>query len=108
MNLIQSICCFFSSRCAGGAVEPKKTDQDDYVETRDAGTAPPPPRPGTPETEDSLRSRPLNLPAAGIAASKRAISGRHVICAVQMSSGSARPRTALRQPYQPATTGDAF
>ena len=38
MNLIQSICCFFSSRCASGAVEPKKADQDGYVETRDAGT----------------------------------------------------------------------
>jgi len=58
MNLIQSICCFFSSRCASGAAEPKKADQDGYVETRDAGTAPPPPRPVTPETEDALRGRP--------------------------------------------------
>jgi len=58
MNLIQSICCFFSSRCASGAADPKKADQDGYVETRDAGTAPPPPRPATPETEDSLRGRP--------------------------------------------------
>jgi hypothetical protein len=57
MNLIQSICCFFSSRCASEAVEPTKADQD-YVGTRDAGTAPPPPRPTTPETEDSLRGRP--------------------------------------------------
>jgi hypothetical protein len=56
MNLVQSICCFFSSRCASGAAEPKKADQD--VETRDAGTAPPPPRRATPETEDSLRGRP--------------------------------------------------
>jgi hypothetical protein len=31
MNLIQSICCFFSSRCASEAVEPKKADQDGYV-----------------------------------------------------------------------------
>jgi len=34
MNLIQSICCFFSSRCASEVVEPKKADQDGYVETR--------------------------------------------------------------------------
>jgi hypothetical protein len=34
MNLIQSICCFFSSRCAGGEAESKKADQDGY--TRDA------------------------------------------------------------------------
>jgi hypothetical protein len=46
MNLIQSICCFFSSRCASGA-EPKKAD----VETHDLGTAPPPRRPATPDTE---------------------------------------------------------
>ena len=58
MNLIQSICCFFSSRCASEAVEPKKADQDGYVKTRDAGTAPQPPRPATPETEDSRRGRP--------------------------------------------------
>ena len=32
MNLIQSICCFFSSRCASGA-EPKKADRDSSVET---------------------------------------------------------------------------
>jgi len=50
MNLIQSICCFFSGRCARGA-EPKKADRDGYVETPDVGTAPPPPRPATPETE---------------------------------------------------------
>ena len=50
MNLIQSICCFFSSRCASGAADPKKADQDGYVETRDVGAAPPPPRPATPET----------------------------------------------------------
>ena len=31
MNLIQSICCFFSSRCASGAAEPKKADQDGYA-----------------------------------------------------------------------------
>ena len=46
MNLIQSIRCFFSSRCASGA-EPKKADQDGYVETPDVATAPPPPRPAT-------------------------------------------------------------
>ena len=50
MNLIQSICCFFSSRCASGA-EPKKADRDGSVETPDVGTAPPPRRPATPETE---------------------------------------------------------
>jgi len=50
MNLMQSICCFFSSRCASGA-EPKKADRDGYVETPDVGTAPPPPRPATPETK---------------------------------------------------------
>jgi hypothetical protein len=52
MNLIQSICCFFSSQCASGP-EPKKADRDGYVETSDGGTAPPPPRPTTPETEVS-------------------------------------------------------
>ena len=46
MNLIQSICCFFSSRCANRA-EPKKAD----VETPDPGTA----RPATPETEVAIR-----------------------------------------------------
>ena len=57
MNLIQSICCFFSSRCASGAAEPKKADQDGYA--RDAATAPSsPPRPATPETEDSASRRP--------------------------------------------------
>jgi len=35
MNLIQSICCFFSGRCASGTAEPKKADQDGYA--RDAG-----------------------------------------------------------------------
>ena len=39
MNLIQSICCFVSRRC-GSKAAPKKADQDGYVETRDAGTAP--------------------------------------------------------------------
>jgi hypothetical protein len=53
MNLVQSICCFFSSQRASEVVEPKKADQDRYVETRDAGTAPQPPRPATPETENS-------------------------------------------------------
>ncbi len=52
MNLVQSICCFFSSQRASEVVEPK-ADQDRYVETRDAGTAPQPPRPATPETENS-------------------------------------------------------
>jgi hypothetical protein len=52
MNLVQSICCFFSSRCASGAVEPKKADQHGHA--RNAATAPPSqPRPATPETEDS-------------------------------------------------------
>ena len=37
MNLIQSICCFFSSRCASEAADPKKADQDRYA--RDAATA---------------------------------------------------------------------
>jgi hypothetical protein len=60
MNLIQSICCFFSSRCASETAEPKKVDQDGYVETRDAGTAPPPPRPATPETEDSGSGSAMN------------------------------------------------
>ena len=56
MTLIQSICCFFSGRCASGAAEPKKADQDVYA--RDAATAPSsPPRP-TPETEDSASLRP--------------------------------------------------
>jgi hypothetical protein len=50
MNLVQSICCFFSSRCASGA-EPKKADRNGSVETPDVGTAPPPRRPATPETE---------------------------------------------------------
>jgi hypothetical protein len=49
MNLIQSICCFFSSRCGSGAADAKKSDQDGYVEPRDARTAPPPPRPATPK-----------------------------------------------------------
>jgi hypothetical protein len=40
MNLIQSICCFFSSRCASGA-EPKKADRGGSVETADVDTAPP-------------------------------------------------------------------
>ena len=31
MNLIQSICCFFSGRCASGAAESKKADQDGYA-----------------------------------------------------------------------------
>ena len=57
MNLIQSICCFFSSRCTSAAAEPKNADQDGYVQTRDAATAPPPPRPATPETQDSLLGR---------------------------------------------------
>jgi hypothetical protein len=48
MNLIQSICCFFSGRCGSGAAE-----EGGYAETRHAGAAPPPPRPATPETEDS-------------------------------------------------------
>ena len=48
MNLIQSICCFFSSRCASGA-EPKKADRNSSVETPDVGTAPSPRRPATPE-----------------------------------------------------------
>jgi len=57
MNLIQSICCFISGRCASGAAEPKKTDQDGYA--RDVATAPSsPPRPATPETEDSASRRP--------------------------------------------------
>ena len=57
MNLVQSICCFFSSRCASGAAEPKKADQDRYA--RDAATAPSsPPRPATPETEDSASGGP--------------------------------------------------
>ena len=51
MNLIQSICCLFSGRCASGAAESKKADQDGYA--RDAATAPSSqPRPATPETED--------------------------------------------------------
>jgi len=53
MNLIQSICCFFSSRCASEVVEPKKADQDGYVETRDVGTAPQPPRPAAAGAENS-------------------------------------------------------
>jgi hypothetical protein len=56
MTLIQSICCFFSGRCASGAAEPKKADQDGYA--RDAATAPSSPRPATPETEDSASPRP--------------------------------------------------
>ena len=56
MNLIQSICCFFSSRCASGA-EPKKADRDGYVQTPDVGTAPPPPRPATSETKGASRVR---------------------------------------------------
>jgi hypothetical protein len=58
MNLIQSICCFFSSRCAGEVVEPKKADQDGDVETRNGGTAPPSPRPAAPEAKNPLRGRP--------------------------------------------------
>ena len=50
MNLFQSICCFFSSRCASGA-EPKKADRDGSVETPDVETAPPPRRAATPDTE---------------------------------------------------------
>ena len=38
MNLIQSICCFFSSRCASGAPKPKTADPDDQIDTRDANT----------------------------------------------------------------------
>ena len=52
MNLMQSICSFFSSRCASGAA------QGGDVQTRAAGTPPPPPRPATPETDDSRRNRP--------------------------------------------------
>ncbi len=59
MNLIQSICCFFSSRCDSGA-EPKKSDLDGSVETSDVGNAPPPPRPATSETEVSSRIPALN------------------------------------------------
>jgi hypothetical protein len=39
MNLIQSICCFFSSRCGSGAADAKKSDQDGYVQPCDARTA---------------------------------------------------------------------
>jgi hypothetical protein len=69
MNLIQSVCCFFSSRCASGA-EPKKADRNGSVETPDMGTAPPPRRPATPEAEvasgdpgveRALRPRDLGL-----------------------------------------------
>ena len=54
MNLVQSICCFFSSRCASEAADPKRADQDDYV--RDAATAPSS-QPRT-ATEDSTSRRP--------------------------------------------------
>ena len=57
MNVIQSICCFFSSRCASEAADPKKADQDRYA--RDAATAPSSPPPtATPQTEDSASRRP--------------------------------------------------
>lgn len=53
MNLIQSICCFFSGRCASEAAGPKKANQSGYAEARHAGTAPQPPRPAAPETQNS-------------------------------------------------------
>ena len=59
MNLFQSICCFFSSRCASGA-EPKKADRDGSVGTPDVGTAPLPRRPATPDTEVASGGPALN------------------------------------------------
>lgn len=59
MKLFQSICCFFSGRCASGA-EPKKADRNGSVETPGVGTAPPPRRPTTPDSaERALRPRDL-------------------------------------------------
>jgi hypothetical protein len=55
INLIQSICCFFSSRCASGAAEPKKADQDGYA--RDAANPPSsPPRPAASPPPDERQS----------------------------------------------------
>jgi len=55
MNLIQSICCFISSRCGSEIAGPKKADKNGDFETRNGGTAPPQPPPATPETENSRR-----------------------------------------------------
>ena len=54
MNLIQSICCFFSSRCASGA-EPKKADRDGSVETPMWAPLRHRVVPATPETEVASR-----------------------------------------------------
>ena len=40
MNLIQSICCFFSGRCADGATKPK-TDNDGHAHDAASGSASP-------------------------------------------------------------------
>ena len=72
MNLIRSICCFFSSRCASGAADTTKADEGRDVLTRDAGTPPAPPRPANDDTENSHRSSSLNLPAVGGAAQANA------------------------------------
>ena len=57
MNMIRSICCFFSSRCANGATDTRKADQGGDVQTRATRTPPPPPRPTPDDTENSRRSR---------------------------------------------------
>ena len=72
MNLFQSICCFFSSRCASGA-EPKKADRDGSGETPDVGTAPRPRRPATPDTE---------VASGGGAGVERALRPRDLVVAV--------------------------
>ena len=100
MNLMQSICCFFSSRCASGAADPRNAEQGSDVQTRARALLLHLLVPKLPKPKIRV-ALGLEMPAAGIAASKRAISGRHMICAVHMSSGSARQRTALRQPYSP-------
>ena len=104
MNLIQSICCFFSSRCASGAADPKKADQDGDVQTRDAGTPPPPPRPATPETEDFASHSALNLPAGSRHCGKqtRDFGKACDLCRADVER-PARQRTALPQPYLPRT-----
>jgi hypothetical protein len=53
MKLMQSICCFFSSRCASEAPEAKKADGDAPAgETRGAAGQKSP-RPATRQTKDS-------------------------------------------------------
>jgi hypothetical protein len=60
MKLMQSICCFFSSRCANEAPEAKKADRDASAgETRrTAGQKSP--RRATRETKDSRSGQVTN------------------------------------------------